>query len=342
VSSDVASNQPDEVLCDNVLKDSPLTISTGIDLVPDVGASPGVSIWTCLSGPSPERVSIYDNLPQEESYTVREASIPQDTRLTKLVKRLNLLKDESRSEKNIKLMKHYTAELKRSKMKYEGPHDILKHKFVPKRGSHRLKSTDRGNGIGSQAIPINTNIDCPGKRPSIKSMVDFAESMDGTILETGVIFRDISKRFYIHKSMSRIGENCRWIVSTEGDCLFAFKQHGKMWIKIHDALRSNIGYVTVNPPNGLTIKKDTANLHEVFFYTFTTMKDTGEYKPTIDHINRKKHDNRWVKLLKNKCKIAESAATRYGPMRTERGCIKRSGAIHGEGNGGGLGIGNSW
>jgi len=263
VSSDVASNQPDEVLCDNVLKDSPLTISTGIDLVPDVGASPGVSIWTCLSGPSPERVSIYDNLPQEESYTVREASIPQDTRLTKLVKRLNLLKDESRSEKNIKLMKHYTAELKRSKMKYEGPHDILKHKFVPKRGSHRLKSTDRGNGIGSQAIPINTNIDCPGKRPSIKSMVDFAESMDGTILETGVIFRDISKRFYIHKSMSRIGENCRWIVSTEGDCLFAFKQHGKMWIKIHDALRSNIGYVTVNPPNGLTIKKDTANLHEV-------------------------------------------------------------------------------
>jgi hypothetical protein len=30
--------------------------------------------------------------------------------------------------------------------------------------------------------------------------------MDGTILETGVIFRDVSKRFYKNKSMSRIGE----------------------------------------------------------------------------------------------------------------------------------------
>ena len=47
------SNQPDE--------DSPLTITTGIDLVSDVGASPGISIYTILSGPSPERNSIYDN-----------------------------------------------------------------------------------------------------------------------------------------------------------------------------------------------------------------------------------------------------------------------------------------
>jgi len=295
-SIDVASNQPDEVLCDNVLKDSPLTITTGIDLAPDVGASPDVSIYTCLLGPSPERVSIYDNWPQEECYTVREADIPQETRFMKLVRRLNILKDTSRSEKTIKLMKHYTAELKESEMKHEGPHDNLNHMFVPKRGSHRLKSTDQENGIGLQASPINTNIDCPGQRPSIKSMVNFAESMDGTILETGVIFKDVSKRCYIHKSMSRIGENCRWIVSTEGDCLFAFKHHGKMWIKIHDILRTVNGYVNVNLPTGLTNIKEQANLHEAIFYTFTTMKDTGEYKPTIDHINKKKNDNRWVNL----------------------------------------------
>ena len=71
------SNQPAEVLCDS---------------------SPGISIYTCLSCPSPERVSIYDNWPLEECYTVREADIPQETRVMLLVKRLNILKDSSRSE----------------------------------------------------------------------------------------------------------------------------------------------------------------------------------------------------------------------------------------------------
>jgi hypothetical protein len=86
--------------------------------------------------------------------------------------------------------------VKESKMKHEGPHDKRDQMFVPKRGSHRLKSTDRGKGGGMHAMPINTNIDCPGQRPSIKAMVDFAESIDGAILETGVIFRDVSKIFY--------------------------------------------------------------------------------------------------------------------------------------------------
>jgi hypothetical protein len=279
---------------------SPLTITTGIN-------SPGVSIYTCLSGPSPEKNSIYDNWPLEECYTVREANIPQETRELQIVRRLNTLKDSPRSDKTIKLMKHYTAELKESKMKHEGPHDKLNQMFVPKRGSHRLKSTDRGNGIGAQAIPIDTNIDCPGQRPSIKAMVDFAGSMDGARLETGVIFRDVLKRFYINKSMSRIGDNCRWIVSTEGDCLFAFKLHGKMWIKIYDTVRitnpnSCFGYNEVKLPTGLKPigfignKCGSAKMHEAVFYTFTKMEDTGEYKPSVDHINRKKSDNRWVNL----------------------------------------------
>ncbi len=297
------SNQPDEVLCDNVLKDSPLTITTGIDLAPDVGASPGVSIYTCLSGPSPERVSIYDSWPQEECYTVREANIPQETRLMKLVRRLNILKDKSRSEETIKLMKHYTAELKESKMKHEGSYDKLEQMFVPERGSHRLKSTDRGNGIGVSGMPINTNIDCPGQQPSIKAMVDFAESMDGASLETGVIFRDVSKIFYFNKSMSRIGDNCRWIVSTEGDCLFAYKLHGKMWIKIcAKKPNSASGYIDVHLPTRLKPMGfmgnscGSARLHDVVFYTFTKMDNTCVYKPTIDHINRIKTDNRWVNL----------------------------------------------
>jgi hypothetical protein len=123
--------------------------------------SPGISIYTCLSSQSPEKNSIYDNWPLEECYTVREADIPQETRELLLVRRLNTLKDSPRSDKTIKQMKHYTAELKESKMKHEGPHDMLNQMFVPKRGSHRLKSTDRGKK-GVAAMPINTNIDCPG------------------------------------------------------------------------------------------------------------------------------------------------------------------------------------
>jgi len=77
-------------------------ITTDINPVPEVGASPGVSIYTCLLGPSPERVSIYDNWPLKECYTVREANVPKETRVMKIVKRLNILKDSSRSDKTTK------------------------------------------------------------------------------------------------------------------------------------------------------------------------------------------------------------------------------------------------
>jgi hypothetical protein len=147
-------------------------------------------------------------------------------------------------------------------------------------------------------MPINTNIDFPGQWPSIKAMVDFAESIDGVILETGVIFRDVSKIFYINKSMSRIGDNCRWIVSTKGDCLFAFKHDGKMWIKIYDTIQtskpnSSGGYIEVNLPSAVRPMgfmgnmSASARMHEAVFYIFTKMEDTGEYKPSVDHINRK-------------------------------------------------------
>ena len=135
-------------------------------------------------------------------------------------------------------------------------------------------------------------------------MVDFAGSMDKSSLETGVIFRDVSKRFYIKKSMSRIGGNCRWIVSTEGDCLFAFNLDGKMWIKIYDTIRnSSCGYIevklpiAVKPMGFMGNSNGSARMHEAVFYTFTKMEDTGDYyKPSVDHINRKKCDNRWVNL----------------------------------------------
>ncbi len=141
------SNQPAEVLCDDVNEYSPLTITTGIN-------SPGVSIYTCLSGQSTEKNCIYDNWPLEECYTVREADIPQETRELLIVRRLNILKDSSpRSDETNKRMKKYAAELKESIMKHEGPHDNRIQIFFPKCGSHRLKSTDRGKGGGTHAMP---------------------------------------------------------------------------------------------------------------------------------------------------------------------------------------------
>ena len=80
-----------------------MTITTGIN-------SPGVSIYTCLLGPSPVKISLYDNWPIEECYTVSEADIPQETRFMKLVRRLNMLKDSSRSHEKNKHMMAFTAE----------------------------------------------------------------------------------------------------------------------------------------------------------------------------------------------------------------------------------------
>jgi len=101
--------------------------------------------------------------------------------------------------------------------------------------------------------------------------------------------QDVLKRFYINMLMSKFGDNCRWIVSTEGDCLFAFKLDGKMWIKIYDTVCANSnpnsagGYIEANLPNavkpiGFTRNKSgSVKMHNAVFCTFTTMEDTGAY-----------------------------------------------------------------
>ncbi len=52
----------------------------------------------------------------------------------KIVRRLNTLKDSSRSHETNKRMMAYTAELKKLKVKQEGPHDKLLQMFVPNLG----------------------------------------------------------------------------------------------------------------------------------------------------------------------------------------------------------------
>jgi hypothetical protein len=84
-------------------------------------------------------------------------------------------------------------------------------------------------------------------------------------------------------------------MSTEGDCLFTFKLDGMMWIKIYDTVQTTnpnscFGYNEVKLPIGLKPigfignKCGSAKMHEAVFYTFTKMEDTGEYKPSVDHI----------------------------------------------------------
>jgi hypothetical protein len=53
------------------------------------------------------------------------------------------------------------------------------------------------------------------------------------------------------------------------------------------------GFIEVNLPSALKPmgfignKNGSARMHEAVFYTFTKMEDTGEHKPSVDHINRK-------------------------------------------------------
>jgi hypothetical protein len=64
------------------------------------------------------------------------------------------------------------------------------------------------------------------------------------------------------------------------------------------------GYIEANLPNAVKPigfignKSRSGRMHEAVFYTLKKMEmeDTGEYKPSVDHINRIKSDNRWVNL----------------------------------------------
>ena len=68
--------------------------------------------------------------------------------------------------------------------------------------------------------------------------------------------------------------------------------------QVYDTIRtskpnSSGGYIEVKLPSAVRPMGFMGNtsastrMHKAVFYTFTKMEDTGEYKPSVDHINRK-------------------------------------------------------
>jgi hypothetical protein len=83
--------------------------------------------------------------------------------------------------------------------------------FVPARKNHWI------NGTGKKII--DTGKPCIGIQPSIQPILEYIQSIGG-ILAPGVIFGDVPKAYFIHRRIPPLSENGRWIVSTEGDCIF--------------------------------------------------------------------------------------------------------------------------
>jgi hypothetical protein len=243
--------------------------------------------------------------PEEEFFIVDQERIQNETEEQKLIGVLNILKDETRTKDVVKRMKKITKKLRQAmkdgKIKQEGGCDFLDEMFVEeKRGDHVIQG---GQGGGrSYSIFVNTEIFCGGKRPSIQEMLEWVGSQNGNQLRPGVIFADVPRKYYKDQGMAGPKGNARWIMSSEGDCLFAFKKGNTMWLKAYPTTH---GYSKGGPT--ILLSKEMfhtgyqgnmkRSLHKAVFATFTKAEwffEDGNY--SVDHINRDRNDARFVNL----------------------------------------------
>ncbi len=157
--------------------------------------------------------------PPEEYYTVYCDDCLDETHEEDLIRRLNVMKDNPQTQVNLKRMKQITFTLrdaeKRGKIKSRGGHDHLDEMYVPARKNHWI------NGTGKKII--DTGKLCIGIRPSIQHILEYIQSTGG-IRAPVVILGDVPKAYFIHRRIPPLSENGQWIVSTEGDCIFACKK----------------------------------------------------------------------------------------------------------------------
>jgi hypothetical protein len=133
-------------------------------------------------------------------------------------------------------------------------------------------------------------------------MLEYIGKQNENQLRPGVIFADVPRKYYKDQGMSGLLENARWILSTEGDCLFAYKKGKIMWLKAYPTTH---GY-SKRCPN-IDLSKELVHtgyqgnrkrtLHKAVFATFTKADwffENCNYD--VDHINRDIHDARFVNI----------------------------------------------
>ncbi len=116
---------------------------------------------------------------------------------------------------------------------------------------------------------------------------------------------DVPKAYFIHRRTPPPSENGRWIVSTEGDCIFAAcKKNGTIWYKSYPTKVNEVSqgsYQRCEISTWITTQvwvgyNRCEQIHQVVFFAFIKTSDLYMRGLEIDHINHLRTDNHFVNL----------------------------------------------
>ena len=236
--------------------------------------------------------------------------------------KLNWMKDEIESNEKQVMMAKYTFMLrnleKQGIIKSSGRNDQLDEMFVPEKGSHHIGKLSR--------YSKDTGLKCTSDRIEAELVLSYLGYQAGNYLEDGVIFGDVPEKYFKYNCCSSFLEGSRWLVSTMGDSIFAYKKAGTIWVLNIETGKRVDDYTKVTFPKKDFIPDDyvgstTHNLHKAMWYTFTRMPYQQGFYLSIDHVNGDKWDNRWVNL-RGIGSFANNQNRVYTNKRGEKGISK--------------------
>jgi hypothetical protein len=136
---------------------------------------------------------------------------------------------------------------------------------------------------------------------SITLVLKYFASIKGNVFGNNVIFADVTIEFFKHHAIPPLKKQSRWLCSTEGDIITAWKMNGTMWVKNYPTTSpGKSGFVSIKIGKNATIDPDferTFQLCVIIFNTFTRMIDyRSGRRNTVDHVNRVRGDNRFCNL----------------------------------------------